>query len=30
VWVDDAHWEAVAEMERRRAEAKAGRSEPPE
>ena len=26
VWVDDAHWEAVAEMERRRAEARSGRT----
>lgn len=29
VWADDAHWEAVAEMERRRAEAKPRPVEPP-
>jgi enoyl-CoA hydratase/carnithine racemase len=30
VWADDAHWEAVAEMERRRAAAKARRPDSPE
>ncbi|MDQ3945745.1 MAG: enoyl-CoA hydratase/isomerase family protein [Actinomycetota bacterium] len=29
VWVDDAHWEAVAEMERRRAAARSRPAEPP-
>lgn len=29
VWADDAHWEAVAEMERRRAAAKSGPATPP-